>query len=476
MFEYLMPALVMRSYPFTVLDQTYEAAVRRQVAHGEGHGVPWGVSESAYNLRDRHLTYQYRAFGVPDLALKRGLGRDLVVAPYASALALMVVPDDALSNLAAIEKKGALGPYGFRDALDYTRPTPGRRYAVVGAYMAHHIGMSLIAITNALTREIWQRRFHGDPMVRATELLLHERVPRRLVFQETSETRPEEALPDPNLERPAVREISEVDTPQPHVALLGHEPYRIMISHCGSGYSRYQELSVTRWRADGTRDNTGQFCYLKDVDSGRAWSAAHQPLCAPADWYHALLATDRVTFHRADGGIETRTEIAVVPEDSAEVRRVTVTNGSDATREIEITSYGEIVLGPADSDRAHPAFANLFVETEWHAWCTAITATRRPRSSREKSYWCVHVVDSGDHRVGEVSCETDRSRFIGRGRSTRDPVALEHDGALAGTTGAVLDPVFSLRTRVRLDPGQSTSVAFTTLVADSRERAFELAG
>jgi cyclic beta-1,2-glucan synthetase len=283
--------------------------------------------------------------------------------------------------------------------------------------------MSLIANTNALTREIWQRRFHADPMVRAAELLLHERVPRRLVFQETSESRPEEALPDPNLERPAVREISEVDTPQPHVALLGHEPYRIMISHCGGGYSRYQELSVTRWRADGTRDNTGQFCYLKDVESGRAWSAAHQPLCAPADWYHALLATDRVTFHRADGGIETRTEVAVVPEDSAEVRRVTVTNAGNIPRDIEVTSYGEIVLAPAESDRAHPAFANLFVETEWHEWCTAITATRRPRSAKERTLWCVHVADHGKNHVGTATCETDRAKFIGRGRTTRDPTS-----------------------------------------------------
>jgi len=475
MFEYLMPVLVMRSFRHTVLAQTYAGAVSRQRTHGAERRVPWGVSESAYNVRDRHHTYQYRAFGVPDLALKRGLGRELVVAPYASVLAAMVDPEPALANLAQLERLGALGAYGFRDAIDYTRPDPDRPFAVVRAYMAHHLGMGLVALTNIMDSGVWQRRFHADPVVRSAELLLHERIPRRLVLREPQRARLDEAMPEAELEQPAVRRLDTPDTPQPHVALLGEPPYTIMVSHCGGGYSRYESLAVTRWRADGCRDATGQFQYVKDLSTGRVWSAAHQPVCAPPDWYHADLAIDRVTFRRADGAIETSTEIAVVPEDSAEVRRVTVTNNSDRAREVELTSYGEIVLAPPETDRAHPAFTNLFVETEWHEWCTAITATRRPRSATERPLWCVHVVATGKERVGSVTCQTDRARFIGRGRSTRHPVAMETDGGLYGTTGAVLDPIFALRARVSLGPGQSASVAFTTLVATSREQAFDLA-
>ena len=475
MFEYLMPALVMRSFPGTVLDDTCHGAVRRQIAYAARYGVPWGLSESAYNLRDRHHTYQYRAFGVPDLALKRGLGRDLVIAPYASALAALVAPRSAIGNLATLEKLGALGPYGFRESLDYTRPAPGQPFALVETWMAHHIGMSLVALTNALTGQLWQRRFHADPVVRAAELLLHERVPRRLELQEPQTARAGEALPDPELGRPVVRELDTPDTPAPHVALLGHWPYTTMVSHCGAGYSRFEQLAVTRWRADGTRDATGQFCYLRDVGTSRVWSAGHQPVCAEADWYRAYLATDRVGIHRGDGAIETRTEMVAVPADGAEVRRVTVTNTSDEVREVELTSYGEIVLAPPDADRAHPAFGNLFVETEWHEWCTAITATRRSRSAKEPTLWGVHVVDAGPSLVGPVTCETDRARFLGRGRSVRDPAALDRSGPLSGTTGAVLDPVFALRVRVRLEPRHSAAVAFTTLVAPTRERAFELA-
>jgi cyclic beta-1,2-glucan synthetase len=475
MFEYLMPALVMRSFPGTVLDDTCHGAVRRHMAYAGRYGVPWGISESAYNLRDRHHTYQYRAFGVPDLALKRGLGRDLVIAPYASALAALVNARTAIANLAALEKLGALGPYGFRESLDYTRPAPDRAFALVETWMAHHVGMSLVALTNALTGRIWQRRFHADPLVRAAELLLHERVPRRLELQEPQTARAGEALPDPELSRPVVREVDSPDTPTPHVALLGHWPYTVMVSHCGAGYSRFEQLAVTRWRADSTRDASGQFCYLRDVASGRVWSAGHQPVCVDAEVYRVYLATDRVAIHRADGEIETRTEIVAVPADGAEVRRVTVTNTGDETCEVELTSYGEIVLAPPDADRSHPAFGNLFVETEWHDWCTAITATRRPRSEKEPTLWGVHVVDTGAHLAGPVTCETDRSRFLGRGRSTRDPAALDFDGPLSGTTGAVLDPIFALRVRVRIEPRLSAAVAFTTLVAPTRERAFELA-
>jgi cyclic beta-1,2-glucan synthetase len=475
MFEYLMPALVMRAYPGTLLDHTYRGVVRQQIAHGRMHGVPWGVSESAYNVRDRELTYQYRAFGVPDLGLKRGLGRDLVIAPYASALALMVDPAAALANLARLADAGALGPHGFRDALDFTRPPRGDEVAVVGTYMAHHVGMSLVALTNVLTDGLWQQRFHEDALVRSAELLLHERIPRRVVVHAARPESANQHAPTPDAQHPAVRSIDDPDTERPHVTLLGRQPYTVMISHCGAGYSRFEDLAVTRWQADGTADATGQFCYVSDVTTGRLWSSAHQPVCAPADAYRALLGADRVTFERSDGDVETRTEVTVVPDDAAEVRRVVVTNRSDETREIELTSYGEIVLGPAAADAAHPAFANLFVETEWHEWCSAITATRRPRSAGERRLWCVHVVDAPGAAIGPVTCETDRARFVGRGRTTRLPAAAVTPGPLSGTTGAVLDPVFALRVRLRLEPGASAGVAFTTLVATSREQAFELA-
>jgi cyclic beta-1,2-glucan synthetase len=473
MFEYLMPLLVMRSYPFTLLDQTYQGAVRRHVTYAHERGVPWGASESAYNLRDRSGTYQYRAFGVPDLALKRGLAKDLVIAPYATLLAMHVAPHAALRNATALEQLGALGPYGFRDALDWTRPE-GDRYGIVRSFMAHHLGMSLASLTNMLTQMGWQRRFHRDPMVRAAELLLFERIPRRFVWQEAQQPLLEGVRTQRESERPAVREFDSPDTPQPRIALLGNAPYAIMVSAAGGGYSRAGGLAVTRWRNDGTRDHYGQFCYINDLTSGRAWSVAHQPLATPADMYSAVFALDRVTFHRQDGDLETTTEIAVVPDDGAEVRRVIVTNRSSEECEVELTSYSEVVIGSIEGDRAHPAFANLFVQTEWLQEHSAILASRRPRGSTEKTLWGAHVVAVEPHVRSAISCETDRARFLGRGRGTRAPAVLDTTAPLSNTTGAVLDPVFSLRVRVTIPAGRSARVAFTTLMADSRERAVEL--
>ena len=475
MFEYLMPLLVMESFPGTLLDQSDRGAVRAQMDYGRERGVPWGVSESAYNVRDQHLTYQYRAFGVPDLALKRDLGRDLVVAPYASALAAMLTPGPALANLVALDDLGAFGPYGFWDALDFSRRPPGARYAVVKTVMAHHCGMSIVALTNLLHQAVWPRRFHQEAMVRAAELLLQERVPRRLVVQEAAGKRSDDATGDAVVEPTVVRQVLSPESPQPRVALLGDLPYTVMVTHAGGGFSRYESLAVTRWRADGTADDTGQFCYVRDIATERTWSVGYQPTGVAADQYHADFAPDRVTLHRVDGDIETRTEIVVVPADAAEVRRVTLTNYGSGVRELELTSYAEVVMGSADTDAAHPAFANLFVETEWHEWCAAITARRRPRRADEPSPWCVHLVDAGSDRVGPATCETDRARFIGRGRDLRSPAALDREGPLSGTTGAVLDPVVAIRIRVRVASGKSVTVAFTTLVAATRAAAFELA-
>ncbi|CAN5166436.1 hypothetical protein BH09GEM1_BH09GEM1_23090 [soil metagenome] len=475
MFEYLMPVLVMPSRPYSLLDQTHQAAVRRQIAYGHARGVPWGVSESAYNVRDRHDTYQYRAFGVPDLALKRGLGSDLVIAPYASALALAVAPHDALLNLAALERIGAYGEYGFYDALDYTRPEEPGAPAIVRTSMAHHVGMTILALHNAIDLErgqgIWQRRFLRDAAVRAAALLLDERVPRRYTARQAQSDDASDPFVRTPRARVALREFDTADTPEPRVGLLGGPSYCVLLTNAGGGYSRSGDMDVFRWRADSTRDATGQWIYVRDVTSGATWSTAHQPVRAVPTAYHVSFAADRVTFSRSDHGIETRTEIVVVPRERTEIRRVTLTNRSRAERDIELTSYAEVVLTTGGADRAHPAFQNLFVETEWVADQCAVLASRRPRASNEARPWCAHVAAVGPESIAKVTCETDRAVFVGRGRTVQLPAALDVSGALGCHAGAVLDPIAALRVRVRLEPGRSATVAFTTIVAETREEA-----
>ncbi|MFL6332477.1 MAG: GH36-type glycosyl hydrolase domain-containing protein [Pyrinomonadaceae bacterium] len=477
MFEYLMPLLVMRSYDRTLLDQTYRAVVERQIEYGEERGVPWGISEAAYNARDLYLNYQYNPFGVPGLGFKRGLSEDLVVAPYATALAALVAPRRALANLRRLEREGALARYGFYESIDYTqeRLPQTQKSAVIRAFMAHHQGMSLVALDNLLNRDVMQRRFHAEPLVQATELLLQERVPRGVA---AAHPRAEEVLSGRLVHTLAglvTRSYDTADLPTPRTQLLSNGTYSVMVTSAGGGYSRCGSLAVTRWREDAVRDCHGSFCYLRDVRSGAVWSTSYQPTRVRPRSYEVSFSEDKVDFRRTDAGLLTHTEIIVSPEDNAEIRQVSLTNQSTRVREVELTSYAEVVLAPHAADVAHPAFSNLFIETEYVAAENALLARRRPRSSRDEPAYAVHVVVTEGERVGAVQYETDRSRFLGRGHTAADSVAVMEDRPLSNTVGAVLDPVFSLRQRVRLQPGETARVSFTTAVARSREEALTLA-
>ena len=477
MFEYLMPALVMRAPWLSLLRQTYGLVVARQMSYASERGVPWGISESAYNARDLEGTYQYSSFGVPGLGLKRGLGDDLVVAPYATALAALIEPEEAVRNFARLREAGAYGAYGFREALDYTRRRlpEGTSVAVVKSYMAHHQGMALVAIGNVINEGAMVERFHAEPIIQATELLLQERMPRDVLVTRLRPEGVHSAADVRDLVPPIVRRFTSPHDRTPRTHLLSNGRYAVMLTAAGSGFSRWGDLAVTRWREDVTCDPWGTYLYLRDSRSGAVWSAGHQPSGQEADSYEVTYSEDRVEFSRRDGSIVTDLTVIVSAEDDAEIRRVSLTNLGSRGREIELTSYAEIVLAPQAADLAHPAFQNLFVQTEFIPAIGALLATRRPRSKGEPQVWVAHVATQEEQADGATQYETDRGRFLGRGSSARAPVSVVDGHPLSNTVGAVLDPIFSLRRRVRLAPGATAHVLFSTVVAATREEALDLA-
>jgi len=507
MFEYLMPLLVMPGYDNTLLDQTCKAAVARQIEYGRQRDVPWGISESGYNTVDLHLNYQYRAFGVPGLGLKRGLAEDLVIAPYASVLALMVAPEAACQNLQRLAADGFMGRFGFFEAIDYTpaRQRRGQTGTVVRSFMAHHQGMSLLALAYQVLDRPMQRRFEADRQFQAVMLLLQERIPKATtLFSHTAQLADMRAATD--VMAAPIRRFDSPDTPQPEVQLLSNGRYHVMLTNAGGGYSRWKDLAVTRWREDGTCDNGGSFCYLREVGSFEPWSITHQPTRKRADSYEAIFSEGRAEFRRRDGHFETYTEIVVSPEDDIELRRVRVTNRSRQRRQIEVTSYAEVVIAPPAADALHPAFSNLFVQTEILPDRNAILCTRRPRSLGEQAPWMLHQMVVHGAANGEVSCETDRLRFIGRGRSAATPLALNGHGGLSATlssplsrpasadflpgmtmrrkaaystplsntAGSVLDPVVAIRTTIWLEPEQSVTIDIVSGIAETHDLAVRL--
>ena len=497
MFEYLMPMLLMPSWTGTLLDHSCRAAVHHQISYARRRGVPWGISESGYNARDAQLNYQYRAFGVPGLGLRRGLAEDIVIAPYASALALLVAPRAACTNLRRIASEGGLGTCGFIEAIDYT---PSRRVPTTGGitttdsataapsaggvpvrqFMAHHQGMSLLAFASALLDGPMQRRFMADPVLKSATLLLQERIPTLTVtvYPHAAEAAVPRGIPaDP---AGAIRVVNDFDGPSPQVHLLSNGRYHVAISAAGSGWSRWQGLAVTRWREDATRDCWGQFCYLRDLDTGVVWSNSWQPTTRGVRSGEAIFMQSRAEFRRVDEQIEAHTLVSVSPEDDVELRRLSLTNRSERRRTIEVTTYAEVALAPQGQDESHPAFSNLFVETEILAGRSALLATRRPRGPEEHPPWLLHVMtgicpaDDCRHPVGEPSFETDRVAFLGRGRTPLNPAALDQP-RLSDTTGATLDPVVSIRRTVVLEPGETVRLDIVTGIADSRDKAADIA-
>ncbi len=474
MFEYLMPILVMKRYAETLLDETYLSAVDRQIAYGRSRRVPWGVSESAYNTMDLSMTYQYRAFGVPGLGLKAGLGKDLVVAPYATVLASLVRADAAVQNLRALAGEGMFADLGFYESIDFTPShlPPPRRSVIVRTFMAHHQGMSLVALDNVLHGGIMQARFHRDARVKATELLLQERIPvgaPLLAPQAATLTGPPPAEPEMDV----VDHVGLDETSPQRCHLLGHAELTTLVDVAGAGFTTFKGHDIHRYREDASLGASGIFFYLRDVETGAYWSIGQKPTEKRPDSYDAAFSADKVEIRRRDGAIEALLEITVSPEHPADVRRITLTNHDDRPRHLELISYCEVVLAPRAADVAHPAFSSMFVETEQVA-SGAVLAHRRPRSSGDQPLWLTQALSFEDGEWRPVESETSRARFIGRGNTLANPAALSGADAFGPANAASVDPVLALRTRVELAPGRRARASLTTALAPSRDAAISL--
>ncbi|MFZ0454582.1 MAG: glucoamylase family protein [Ignavibacteriaceae bacterium] len=475
MFEYLMPLLVMPTYENTLLDQTCKAAVNRQIEYGKQHGIPWGISESCFNSVDVNLNYQYRAFGVPGLGLKRGLAEDLVVAPYASALALMVEPEEACINLQQLASDGLLGKFGLFEAIDYTASRLPREQPsiVIKSFMTHHQGMSLLSLAHLILDHPMQKRFESDPLFEATMLLLQERIPRTTLFYShtsgLSDSQSASALPEA-----PVRTFNNPDTAIPEVHLLSNGRYNVMITNAGGGYSKWKNIAVTRWHEDSTCDNWGTFCFIRDTESGEFWSTAYKPTLKRSKNYEVIFSEGHAEFRRRDQNIDMHTEIVVSPEDDIELRRIHLTNRSRARRAIDITSYAEVVLASSASDALHPAFSKLFVQTEIIRERHAILCTRRPRSPEDQILWMFHMMEVRGAEVERVSFETDRMQFIGRGNTVDAPRAMKDLTALSNSEGSVLDPIVAIQYNIILEPEETATIDMIFGLGETRDRTLNL--
>ncbi|RPI21686.1 MAG: hypothetical protein EHM70_24755, partial [Chloroflexota bacterium] len=492
MFEYLMPPLYLPLYPATLLTESAFGAVRHQISYGKSKGVPWGISESGFYRFDANMSYQYRAFGVPGLGFKRGLGDDLVVAPYASMMAVGYDPQAVAENAAELIRSKGMGLWGFYEAIDFTtdRLLLGETSAVVREYMAHHQGMILLAMDNYFHDNIMVQRMINDPRIRSVDLLLQEQVPLATPVQSpfAQDVKGVQRVMPAGAETISPWTVP-VQTPIPQVNLLSNGNYNVIISNSGSGYSAWRDSDLTRWQPDGVLDPWGTWIYIQDLDAPAStsadgnrefanslWSAGFQPVTGDPNDTQVTFYAHMAVFRRKQNEIVSTLEVTVVPDEPVEIRRVNLNNANNFPRRLRITSYGEVILNQQTADTRHPAFNKLFIESEWIADLNLQIFKRRSRAENEKPVYLGHMLLTRESITPTMAHEADRARFIGRGGSLQRPAGLVRGSYLSGTSGATLDPIFALGQELKLGPHQNAQLAFFTIAAESREEIIALAG
>ncbi|WP_406603992.1 GH36-type glycosyl hydrolase domain-containing protein [Bartonella gliris] len=470
MFEYLMPSLIMREPLGSILDQTNRLIIRHQIQYAHKRGLPWGISEAAFNARDHLMNYQYASFGDPSLGLQRDLSRNAVIAPYASLLAAQYMPTPAVKNLKRLRDLGALGTYGYYDSVDFTpsRVQTREKYAIVRNYYAHHHGMSILAINNVIFEGRMRNRFHRDPAIEATQLLLQERAPHQIPIIHTKITNPLRNSSQ-ELDNVPMRIITNPLLKPRATLLLSNGFYSSMLTANGSGYSRWHDYMITRFIPDIAEDQQGTLFFLRDTHSGRWWSVTGEPTRVADEEAVSIFTDEKAEYIKMVDGIKSTLECLVTSENDGEGRRLQLMNTTNKDRLIEVTSYGELALATMDTDCIHPIFSRMFIETEIADSGGTIFAKRRKRAPNDPEIHITHFVTDTAGTIPEAESETDRFLFIGRGRSIRRPAAFDQNAHFSNSQGCVLDPIISLRCRVKIPAHEKVELIFWTFAANSKE-------
>lgn len=463
LFEYLMPSLFMRSPENSILEDSCLQAILEHIQFGKQHQIPWGMSESTYFKRDTNMEYQYSGFGVPRLGLNPKLEGNRVVAPYATLLALPILTKSALANLKVLQDLGALGPYGFYDALDFTphRCPPKTKFVVIKTHMAHHQGMGLLSIFNTLKDGCIQRWFHADPRVRSAELLLQEATPLDLgaspVLSECIfEGKVNQLVEDVD------RVYHSLNRRIPITQVLSNRSLSTLVTSSGSGYTKVGDTFLTQWVEDVTQDMGGTYFFIRNLSTQKLWSAGFQPTQVKSEDYEVTFSEDNVKFHRSDEDIVTEMEIFVSPLDNSEIRQLSFQNRGSGVASLEVTSYLEVALSTCSAFEAHPVFSKLFLETEYLSASNALVAKRRPRGKNDPTSWMFHMILGVDLHLNQVSFETNRAHFLGRDGSLSKPKYFTLGNRPMGTTGGVMDPILSLSARFQIGPNDLLTISFVT--------------
>lgn len=471
-FEYLMPNINIPKYPGSLLAESCSFMLMSQKEYAKKLNIPWGISESAFNLKDLNNNYQYKAFGIPWLGLKRGLSDEIVVSSYGSVLALPDIPNEVIANLKQLEKQGMYQKYGFYEAIDYTptRVGRGREYELVKTYMAHHQALILLSINNLFHANILQKRFMQNPEMQAVEILLQEKMPENIIITKEEKEKVEK-IKYVDYESYTQREITKLDMPLPQINVISNEKYTIVMDSKGLGYSKYGDILINRYKETSNVEQ-GIFFFFKNIKTKRIWTSNHMSYLSPADKYTMYFTPDMDKIVRQDGNIETTTKISVSPTEAIEIRKIEMVNHGLEEETIEITSFLEPVLSTPGQDYAHPAFNNLFLNYEYVEENEAILVTRRKRKAADPEIWLGVSFYAENETVGELEYEIDKEKFYGRNELNL-PKAVENSSPFTKQINLTTDPIVSLKRTVVLKPEEKVSFTLLLAVGNNKEEVLK---
>ena len=467
LFEYFMPLIFLPTYKHTLMDETYSFAIRAQRAFIKNScpGLPWGISETAYNELDDAQNYKYHAFGVPYLKFQNTTPDRIVVSPYSSLMTIGIDDHAVYENLQRFKKLKMYDEFGLYESYDEEDHVP------VKAHYAHHQGMILASLTNYLTGGCLQHYFMQEPTMRSMETLLKEKaqVKPYIDLKVTQYKRYQYSKVQTESDARSFDTIANV----PELGFISNGQYTVLMNDRGSGFSRYKNILLNRYRKISA-DHYGTYLYIRNLKNDHLWCNTYAPLDVMPESYHVSFASDKISYLRVDEGIETKTEVTVLKDRSAEIRRITFTNNSGQDVDLELTTYGEVVLSPAAEDESHRVFNGMKINSEYDAEHQSLIFSR-PGNIGNRHYMIHRLwIDGDDGSNGLVEYETSRVKFIGRGNSLRHADIIESRRTLSGTVGTTLDPVISMRRRIHVTAGKSVEAFILTGFAKAKEHLLQL--
>ena len=449
-----MPNINIPKYKGSLLDESCEFLIMNQIEYSKKLGIPWGISESAFSLKDLHSNYQYKAFGIPWLGLKRGLADEMVVSSYGSILAITEKPKEVIENLKILEKQEMYNKYGFYEAIDYTpeRLSKGRKYEPVKTYMAHHQGLILLSINNLFNNLILQQRFMRNPEIKAISILLQERMPEKAIITKENKEKAEK-IKYKDYENYSIREYTKIDERIIRGNLIGNEKYTVAINQQGIGFSKYEDIYVNRYK--NTDDyNQGIFFYIKDIETNEIWSGAGNDNC---DKFSIRFMPDKHEFEKIKDNIKTKQKIIVAANEPVEIRRLELTNNDKKEKIFEVTSYFEPILSRKEQDYAHQAFNNLFLQYSYDKDKNIIFVKRKTRESKENEIFLATRIQTDCERIGENEFEISKEKFIGR-NNLGIPNMIKNSSPFSKKIGLVTESVIAQKVVVKVKPEEKVYI------------------